>query len=138
MSDDTSEDGILQEMDRVRGDLGGGIDRLGEQVRDMFDWQSYVRAAPLTTVVLTAAAGYLIAPAVISRSRHLTINGQAVAPSGPTFFGSLAGVVGAAVSQAASLYLGNLLTRELATHMSPDPYTSGDSGAFAPPNDLGD
>ena len=137
MSDDSSEEGILEEMDRVRGDLGGGIDRLGEQVRDMFDWQSYVRSAPLTTVVVAAAAGYLIAPAVISRSRRVTIDGAAVTASGPTFFGSLAGMLGAAVSQAASLYLGNLLTRELASHVSP-PYAGEDTGAFAPPNDLGD
>lgn len=138
MSSDSSEDEILEEMDRVRGDLGGDIDKLGEQMRDMFDWQSYVRAAPLTSVAVVAAAGYLIAPAIISRSPRITLNGEAIAPSGPTFFGALAGVVTSAVSHAASLYLGNLLTRELAAYMPEPAYGSGDSGAFASPNDLGD
>lgn len=138
MSSDSSDDGILEEMDRVRGDLGGDIDKLGEQMRDLMDWQSYVRAAPLTTVALVAAAGYLIAPAVISRSPRLTLNGDPIAPSGPTFFGSIAGVITSAVSQAASLYLGNLLTQELSAHMSEPPYAGNGSGAFASPNDLGD
>lgn len=138
MSSDSSDDGILEEMDRVRGDLGGDINKLGEQMRDLMDWQSYVRAAPLTSVAVVAAAGYLIAPAVISRSTRLTLNGEPIASSGPTFLGSIAGVITSALSHAASLYLGKLLTQELSAHMSDSPYAGTGGGAFASPNDLGD
>lgn len=137
MSGDLSDDGILEEMDRVRGDLGGGIDKLGEQMRDMFDWQSYVRAAPLTSVAIAAAAGYLLAPRL--RSSPYTLTGEASAASGPGIFGMIRNVLVATATQAASLYIGDLVTRELAAYMplAPAPAPDG-TGAFESTNDLGD
>ncbi|MDB5339273.1 MAG: hypothetical protein JWN70_4892 [Planctomycetaceae bacterium] len=120
MSDEAGENEIQEEMDRVRGDLGGGIDRLGEQVRTLFDWQSYVRAAPLTSVALAAAAGYLIAPPIRSSRRYVTAAGEPM-PSGPSLFGTLSNVLIATATQAASAYIGDMLVRELAAYSPPHP-----------------
>ncbi|MES2793046.1 MAG: hypothetical protein V4719_25765 [Planctomycetota bacterium] len=120
MSGDSSEEGILEEMDRVRGDLGGGIDRLGEQMRGLFDWQTYIRSAPLTSVAIAAAAGYLIAPRLRPRSVLVTANGAVPQPASAGLFGTIGNIVAAAATQAASLYIGNLLTQEL-TAMTMDP-----------------
>jgi hypothetical protein len=120
MSGDSSEEGILEEMDRVRGDLGGGIDRLGEQMRGLFDWQTYIRSAPLTSVAMAAAAGYLIAPRLRPRSVLTATNGVASQAASMGLFGTIGNIVVAAATQAASLYIGNLLTQEL-TAMTMDP-----------------
>ncbi len=119
MSDAAGEDEIQEEMDRVRGDLGGGIDRLGEQVRTMFDWHSYVRAAPLTSVALAATAGYLIAPAIRSSRRYVTSNGEPM-PRGPSFFGTISNMLIATATQAASAYIGDMLVREISAYSSPE------------------
>jgi len=62
-----AEEEIVHEMDEVRDKLGGEIDRLGDDMRNVFDWQSYVRSAPLTSIGIAAVAGYLLAPAIRSR-----------------------------------------------------------------------
>lgn len=115
MSGDSSDDGLVEEMDRVRGELGGGINKLGEQMREMFDWQSYVRSAPLTSVAVAAAAGFLIAPR--RSSTRVVVN----ATPDANLTGSMAGgivcsimnVIVATATQAASLYVADLLTKEL-------------------------
>lgn len=131
MSDDAGENEIQEEMDRVRGDLGGGIDRLGEQVRTLFDWQSYIRAAPLTSVALAAAAGYLIAPPIRSSRRFVTAAGEPV-PRGPTLFGNLSNMLVATATQAASAYIGDMLVREIAAYSQshPQPGVTPDAAPF--------
>src|SRR5688572_10159553 len=62
------EDRLVEQMGEVRGDLEGDIDRLGEEMQHLFDWQAYVRSAPLTSVGLAAAVGYLLAPSLGSSS----------------------------------------------------------------------
>lgn len=139
MSGDPGEEGILEEMDRVRGDLGGGIDRLTVQMRNLVDWQSYVRSAPLASVAIAATAGYLIAPAIRSRRVRLASGDAVAAPTGPGLFGMLGNVIAAAATQAASLYLGELLTRELTAYSPASPSTEPTGrSAFDSTNDLGD
>lgn len=131
MSDEAAEDEIREEMDRVRGDLGGGIDRLGEQVKTLFDWQSYVRAAPWTAVALAATAGYLIAPPIRSSRRYVTAAGEPI-PRGPTLFGTLTSGLVATATQAASAYLGDLIVREIAAYSEthPQPGVTPDAAPF--------
>ncbi len=139
MSGDPGEEGILEEMDRVRGDLGGGIDRLTVQMRNLVDWQSYVRSAPLTSVAIAATAGYLIAPAIRSRRVRLATGEATAAPARTGMLGMLGNVVLATITQAASLYIGELLTRELTTYSPSSPTTTPtEQTAFDTTKDLGD
>lgn len=139
MSGDPGEEGILEEMDRVRGDLGGGIDRLTVQMRNLVDWQSYVRSAPLTSVAIAATAGYLIAPAIRSRRVRLATGEATAAPARTGMLGMLGNVVAAAVTQAASLYIGDLLTRDLTAYSPTSPTTEATGQSpFGSTNDLGD
>jgi hypothetical protein len=101
------EDRIIEQMDEVRGELGGGIGRLGEEWQHLFDWRAYVRSAPLTSVVLAAAVGYLIVPRRTSSQSHVP------GKTGGGLFGSLMSAVTAAVAQAASVYMADLLTHQL-------------------------
>lgn len=139
MSSDSSDDGLLEEMDRVRGDLGGGINKLGEQMRDMFDWQSYVRSAPLTSVAIAAAAGYLLAPRRRSNPVVVTTAPGTAAPTSLIggLFGSLMSVAMATATQAASLYVADLLTKDLMKQ--PDSGSAfDDENALDPTFDQGD
>jgi hypothetical protein len=64
--DSTNDEEIVEQMEEARDKLGEGIDRLSEDMRQVFDWQAYVRSAPLTSVGIAAALGYLLAPAIRS------------------------------------------------------------------------
>lgn len=139
MSGDSSDDGLLEEMDRVRGELGGGINKLGEQMREMFDWQSYVRSAPLTSVAVAAAAGFLIAPR--RRATRLVVNAtpdtNLTGSMAGGIVGSIMNVIVATATQAASLYVADLLTKEL---LSPPESSSAfdDENVLDPTFDQGD
>jgi len=112
---DLNGDGIIDEMDRVRSDLGGEIDQLGVQMRSMFDWQAYVRSAPLTSAAAAVVLGILLAPRV--RSRPVPVAAEGFGPASSGFGGGISGMLTSTVlgglAKAGSVYLAELLTRQL-------------------------
>jgi len=124
-------------MDRVRENLGGDIDELGERVKKMFDWQAYIRSAPLTSVAAAVVVGYLLTPAIRTRSVKVKLN-DAIDPSlfqdsransanqTPGLGSSLWALAMAAATRAGSAYVADLITR----HMGLAPAT-GDTPSAA-------
>lgn len=118
--DDAAVEGeaIIDEMDQVRGQLGNGIDRLGEEMKHVFDWQAYVRSAPLTSVGIAVAVGYLFAPSLRSRPVVQVVPGptsepqtasQGATSQGGGIFSYLASTAFAAVARIATAYVTDLL-----------------------------
>lgn len=136
---DLNQDGIIDEMDRVRGTLHGEIDNLGESMRKVFDWQAYVRAAPLTSVGVAATLGFLLAPRIFSRSTPspmpVSTPGSASAtPVNAT--PTLVSILMAGVARASSAYIADLLAKQFhhgETAHTPPPGT----GPTQPPFDVG-
>ncbi len=125
---DLNQDGIIDEMDRVRGDLDGQINELGASVRNMFDWQAYVRAAPLTSVGAAVVVGILLAPRIFSKSAIVAAAPAPLGSASPTSSGiaqSLFGMVIAGAARAGSVYVADLLARNFTS--SPDPQSATDS-----------
>jgi len=107
--DEFVEQGIVDEMDEVRSKLGGGIDRLSEDMRQVFDWQAYVRSAPLTSVGIAAAVGYLFAPALRSRSAPQPVQ-TAPANSSGGILGTLSSLAFGSILRIATGYVTEILT----------------------------
>jgi hypothetical protein len=107
------DEAILEQMDEVRGKLGGGIERLNEDVRNVFDWQSYVRAAPLTSVGIAVAVGYLLAPAIRSRPVQQFVPVDSSVKSGGIF-----SILTSLALTAATRVAGNYVTEMLSTPTS--------------------
>lgn len=126
---------IIDEMDAVREKLGGGIDRLGDEMRNVFDWQSYVRSAPLTSVGIALAAGFLIAPAIRSRAlpeMALPPGSVPVAPPRSSgIFGSITSIAFSTLSKMASSYLFDVILSNSQSGSSAMP-GSGDSPVRPP------
>jgi len=122
LDSDLNQDGIIDEMDRVRENLGGDIEELGERVKKMFDWQAYIRSAPLTSVAAAVVVGYLLAPAIRTRSVRVKLS-DAIDPSAfqesrsnsatqtPGLGSSLWALAMAAATRAGSAYVADLITR---------------------------
>jgi len=106
---DTNHDGIIDEMDRVRGDLGGDINGLNEQVRNMFDWKAYVRSAPLTSAAAVFCLGFLLAPRIGSR-KTVQLAAADARPAG--FSGFLNTMIWSSLAKAGSVYVADWVTRE--------------------------
>jgi len=146
---DLNQDGIIDEMDRLRGDLGGEINQLGDRVRTLFDWQAYVRSAPLTSVGVAFVAGYLLAPAIFSKRAGVSAYDQPIAPgrftgSGPSasssggIMGALWGAVSAGLTRAGSAYITDLLMREFTGPSSSSAEEKPSPEHAQPPFDIGD
>ncbi len=112
---DLNQDGIIDEMDRVRGDLDGQINELGASMRNMFDWQAYVRSAPLASVGAALVVGYLLAPAVISRSAPAPAPAGSAGSSKTGITQSLVGMLVAGVARAGTAYIAEMLAHNLST-----------------------
>jgi hypothetical protein len=121
---DNIDEGILDQMDEVRSKLGDGIDRLNEDIKHVFDWQAYVRSAPLTSVGIAAAVGYLLAPAIRSYPAPQTVGAQQ-SSSGGGIFGMLTSMVSATLVRLATGYV----TTMVADQLNPSP----DEGVPTPP-----
>ena len=113
---DLNQDGIIDEMDRVRENLDGDINELGERMKTMFDWRAYVRSAPLTSVAAAVVAGYLLAPKI--RSRKVVV--KSIEPGAlpetkqsSGLGGTLWGLAMAAATRAGSAYVADLVTRSM-------------------------
>lgn len=135
---DTNGDGIVDEMDRVRSNLGGDIDLLGDRMRKMMDWQSYVRSAPLTSVGAALLVGFLVAPRLRFGSSHKSSSAGAPAPGTPSALTSepslsklLTNVVLGGLAQAGSAYIGDLLARHMKS--ATDPFGTGEPPESAEP-----
>jgi len=146
---DLNQDGIIDEMDRLRGDLGGEINQLGDRVRTLFDWQAYVRSAPLTSVGVAVVAGYLLAPAIFSKRAGVSAYDQPVAPGRFTGSGQKAnssggvmsalwGAVTAGLTRAGSAYVTDLLMSKFAESSSSNAEQNPSSERARPPFDIGD
>jgi hypothetical protein len=109
---DGIDEGILDEMDEVRSKLGDGIDRLNEDIKNVFDWQAYVRSAPLTSVGIAAAVGYLLAPAIRSYPAPQTGDAHQSSSSGG-IFGMLTSMVSATLVRLATGYVTTMVTDQL-------------------------
>lgn len=104
-------DSVREQMDEVRGKLDGDIDRLSEGMKQVFDWQAYVRSAPLTSVGVAAAVGYLFAPAIRSRPLPQAASAQA---SGGGIFGTIATLAVSAAVRFAMGYVTDIMTSTVA------------------------
>lgn len=134
---DLNRDGIIDEMDRVRGDLDGEIDQLGESMRNIFDWKAYVRAAPLTSVGIAAVVGYLLAPRIFARPVSVTLP-EIPSEKPQTSFGqSLFGIVMAGVARAGTVYIADLLSRQLTPPEPPESRSAPAAATSGPPFDVG-
>jgi len=114
MSDDLNDpdkvdEEIVDQMDEVRSKLGDGIDRLNEDMKQVFDWQAYVRSAPLTSVGIAAALGYLLAPAIRSYPAPQTSDAQQTS-SGGGIFGMLTSMVSATLVKLATGYVTTMVS----------------------------
>lgn len=134
---DLNQDGIIDEMDRVRGDLNSEITELNESMRTMFDWKAYVRSAPLTSVGIAAVVGYLLAPRIFSRSVSVTLPDMPPQKPQPSIGQSLFGMVMAGVARAGTVYIADMLSQQMATSESPDKQSSSAGENSGPPFDVG-
>lgn len=134
---DLNQDGIIDEMDRVRGDLDGEISELSESMRTVFDWKAYVRAAPLTSVGIAAVVGYLLAPRIFSRPVSVTLPEMPAPKSQGSIAKSLFGIVMAGVAKAGTVYVADMLSRQLATPESVAKESSSTPDSSGPPFDVG-
>jgi hypothetical protein len=126
---DLNGDGIIDEMDRVRGDLDGEINQLGKQMKNVFNWQAYVKSAPITSVIAAAFVGYLVAPRIRSRAAPAptgSFNAYRNSNSAPSSIGGmLKSMVWSGLARAGSVYVAEMLTRGLdASHAD-----SGNAGS---------
>lgn len=55
-------DQICQQMRQIRRDLRANVEEIVVGASQMFDWKSYVRSFPWTTVATAAIVGYLLVP----------------------------------------------------------------------------
>lgn len=134
---DLNQDGIIDEMDRVRGDLDCEIEDLSESMRSMLDWKAYVRAAPLTSVGVAAAVGYLLAPRIFARSVSVTLPEIPTQKPQDSLAQSLFGIVMAGVARAGTVFIADLLSRNLTTPKSPETRPSSAAESHGPPFDVG-
>jgi len=134
---DLNEDGIIDEMDRVRGDLDGEIEELGESMRSMVDWKAYVRSAPLTSVGIAAVLGYMLAPRIISRSVSVVMPPSESEKSHGGITQALFSIVMAGVAKAGTMYVTDLLSRTLATSEDPIARSQAAAESNGPPFDVG-
>lgn len=126
--DDAGDEAILEQMDQVRGKLDNEIDRLNEGMQKVFDWQSYVKAAPLTSVGVAAAVGYFLAPAI--RSRPIHVNVPAPQKSEGGILSSISTLITSAAVRMAISYLTNRLTSPAPDTVPQD--NDGDAAPFRP------
>ncbi|MDB5392009.1 MAG: hypothetical protein JWM11_7655 [Planctomycetaceae bacterium] len=112
-------DQVREEMDQVRDKLDGDIDRLNVDMRNVFDWQAYVRSAPLTSAGIAFAVGYLFAPAIRSRPvpQVAAVN---PASSGGGIFGTLATLAVSAAVRFAAGYVTEMMTSTAAPNPQRD------------------
>lgn len=134
---DLNQDGIIDEMDRVRGDLNSEITELNESMRTMFDWKAYVRSAPLTSVGIAAVVGYLLAPRIFSRSVSVTLPDMPAPKAQGSIGQSLFGMVMAGVARAGTVYIADMLSRQIATPEYPEKQSSSAGETSGPPFDVG-
>jgi len=119
--ENVDDEGIADQMDEVRSKLGGGIERLNEDMRHVFDWQAYVRSAPLTSVGIAAAVGYLLAPAIIRSSRAPQTIQMNPSDSQGGIFSTLSSLAFGSIVRVATGYVTDMLTSAPASPAKSEP-----------------
>lgn len=132
---DLNQDGIIDEMDRVRENLGGDIDELNVRVKSMFNWQAYVRSAPLTSAAAAVVLGYLLAPRLKSRPT-VVLPQDVTGPATPGLGSSLWTMMMGAAARAGSVYVADLVTRSMGLSPTTEPESKPEPQY--PSFDLGD
>jgi hypothetical protein len=128
---DLNQDGI------IRGNLNGEIENLGESVRTMFDWKAYVKSAPLTSVGIAVAVGYLFAPRIFSRKVSVVLPEPVIPePAQRTIVQTLLGVALAGAARVGTAYVSDLVTRTWLHPDAPDD-PSDRAEPSGPPFDVG-
>lgn len=113
-------DELLARMQAVRGRLDEDAQATKQTVHDLGDWRSVVRKHPLIAAGLAAAVGYLLVPKkppaptfskkdleALARENKIVFAQDRKASAGLT--GTIAAIVGAALTRAASNFVASKL-----------------------------
>jgi hypothetical protein len=112
-----SADEIRAKMRSIRRDLRANVKDMVANASQMFDWKSYVRSFPWSSVAIAAVLGYLLVPRRMKvvaydkatlenflRENHLVAAPPAEKPA-PSVWGTLLPVLGGAAVRIGTSYL---------------------------------
>lgn len=61
-SDDSAADEILLRMRGIRRNIRADVNKVVANTSQMFDWKTYVKSFPWTSIAVAVAVGYLLVP----------------------------------------------------------------------------
>lgn len=61
-SDQSAGDEILVRMHGIRRNIRADVNKVVENTTQMFDWKTYVKSFPWTSIAIAATIGYLLVP----------------------------------------------------------------------------